>query len=171
MIDKVFEGSVSAWFEKRSGGSGFGFVNYDGGGARVDRVYFCDSDIICDNAGRRGFAKIVGNLVHFRLEKYEYKGLPSVKAVGITSVFPTDVEDVAAHREISVVHNLRPRAVFLRRSSGEDLILPVGNVAEPFLEQFYSLKIGQRVWHGVQPPAAGMRLWAATHAEFYQEDF
>jgi hypothetical protein len=140
----------------------------DSGGARLERVFFGDSGIRADNIGRPSHAKIVGNLVHFRLEKYEYKGSPSVKAIDITSVFPTDVEDVAAHREISVVHNLRPRAAFLRRSCGEDAILAVGNVAEQFIEKFYDIKVGQRVWHGVESPARGLRLWAATHAEFYE---
>jgi hypothetical protein len=172
MFDRIFQGTIDKWID-RGDGNGYGFVLYQPGGSRLDRVYFDQEGITPNNIGLRSHGKILGNLVHFRIARYTHRDKPSAKAVDIRSAFPVGVADPEAHREISVVDRLVPGSlgslgyVFLRRKNGDSLYLSSADVADRFKSQFQELRVGQHVWHGVQPPVDKRPLWRATFAELY----
>jgi hypothetical protein len=170
---RIWEGTVSKYFDKGNA-SGFGFLEYCPGGARNDRMFYTYDEIEPDNIGRRTAATIVGTPVRFRIEQYAHpeKQL-RLKAVEVTPVFMTDVENPESHRECSVVHNFvigsgKYRAAFLDRESGDQALLTYENVSADHKDLFPKLKVGDHVWHGVIPPSRG-KNFLATFAEFYSE--
>ena len=173
---KLFEGSINRWVD-RSQESGFGWIRYDSGRPRLQDIFYLHTGIAPDNVGRRSHGKIAGNLVRFRLEKHIHRGSPAVKAVDIVSVFPTDVAEPDAHREITVVESLVRNhrgflgSIFLRRKCGDQLHLSRADVSDDYKERFLNLHIGDHVWCGVQPSTNSRHpTWCAVAAEFYSAE-
>jgi hypothetical protein len=175
MADRIFEGTIDHWSD-RGDAAGFGFIECSLGGPRLDRIFYGQNDILPDAIGRRLHGRILGNLVRFRLGKHVHRGQPTAKAVDIESVFPVDIANPQAHREVSVIDNIVAgsrgpvASVFLLRSSGDKLYLGYDGVAEAHRDRFPHLKRGDHVWHGVEPPAGNQKLFRAVHAEFYSPE-
>jgi cold shock CspA family protein len=173
MGDKVYEGEVVKWFDRRDA-SGFGFIKFESG-RNVNSVFFDYDDIVEDNIGRRLHARIIGNLVRFRLDTHIHRGEKRAIARDVTSIFPTDVRGPENHREISVVDRIVPgkrepiAAAFLVRECGDKLYLNCDGVANAHKHRFRYLRVGQHVWHGIEPPIGNQKSFRAVHSEFYSD--
>lgn len=174
MVDKMFDGTVDYWKDTGTA-NGFGFLSYESG-SRIDRIYFDHNGITPSSIGITQHAKIVGNLVRFRLSAHMHKGERKPKATAIESVFSTEITTlVEDHREISVIDHIvrgpkrEVASVFLKRKSGDQLYLSHSNVAPEHRDRFHRLQIGQHVWHGVQRPTGSHLTWLATAGEFYSK--
>jgi len=169
---KILEGVIDRWVDRGpscGGSGGFGFIEFDTGGASLHRIFYLWEGIDPDNIGRRSHGRIPGAPVRFRTVKCLHRGQPSTKAIEVQSVFPTDVPDPESHREVSVVERIIPGAVFLARDHGDQAFLTLDGVAPEHQHKFHKLRVGDHVYHGVRPPDDHRLLYVATEAEFYSE--
>lgn len=163
MKDQVFEGTIRVWKDT------FGFIDYDSDGSRIDSIFYPGKNIIPDNLGRTGHGKIEGSPLRFKIIMSLNRGELRPTAVEVTPLFPSDVEDPEAHREVSRVERLCFRGVYLRRETGGQLYLSIDNILPEFRTRFSALRQGDLVWHGVKPPTkvGTQTTWCAVAGELY----
>ena len=165
-MDKVFEGVVRYWRGT------FGFIDYECG-SRIDSVFYPGKNVVPDNVGRTGHAKIEGSLVRFKLIKAPHRGELKPTATEVTPLFPSDVPDPLNHREVSRIERLGPGCVYLRRETGEQLYLHRSEVLPEFKDRFEALRIGDAIFHGVRPATKNsvvQSTWRAVAAELFSPE-
>jgi hypothetical protein len=172
MQGKLFEGTIDFWTD-RGNAAGFGFILFSAGGRQLDRIFYAHDDIVPDSIGRRQHGRILGNLVRFKLGKHLHRGQPTAKALDVESVFPVDIANAEAHREVSTVDHILKgtrepiAAVFLKRNCGDKLYLSCDGVVPEFRDRWKTLRVGSRVYHGVAAPTERQKTWQAVAAEIF----